>query len=50
VSTRLEQGFRMITVTNEIIAMRTELARNLAAARGATPTSAPTAPSTTSLY
>jgi 2-keto-3-deoxy-L-rhamnonate aldolase RhmA len=37
---RLEQGFRMITVTSDMLAMRSSLAADLATARGARPAEA----------
>jgi 4-hydroxy-2-oxoheptanedioate aldolase len=37
---RLEQGFRMITVTSDMLAMRSSLVADLATARGARPAEA----------
>jgi 4-hydroxy-2-oxoheptanedioate aldolase len=38
VAKRLEQGFRMVTVSNDMIALRTQLSAELAIAKGAIPT------------
>jgi 4-hydroxy-2-oxoheptanedioate aldolase len=46
VARRVEQGFRMITVTSDLLAMRSQLKADLAAARGA----APSAPNGGSMY
>jgi 4-hydroxy-2-oxoheptanedioate aldolase len=40
VARRVEQGYRMITVTSDMLAMRAQLNADLAVARGAAPTSA----------
>jgi 4-hydroxy-2-oxoheptanedioate aldolase len=40
VAKRLEQGFRMVTVSNDMIALRTQLAAELAIAKGALPAAA----------
>ncbi len=40
VAKRLEQGFRMVTVSNDMVALRTQLASDLAMAKGAVPASA----------
>jgi hypothetical protein len=37
---RLEQGFRMITVTSDMLAMKSSLTADLATARGARPADA----------
>ena len=41
VAKRLEQGFRMVTVSNDMIALRAQLTAELAAAKGAVPNAAP---------
>ena len=43
---RLEQGFLMITVSNDLLSMRTRMADELAQGRGAAESSAATAPTT----
>ena len=40
VAKRLEQGFRMVTVSNDMLALRTQLAAELAVAKGAVPAAA----------
>jgi 4-hydroxy-2-oxoheptanedioate aldolase len=40
VAKRLEQGFRMVTVSNDMIALRMQLASDLSVAKGAVPTTA----------
>jgi 4-hydroxy-2-oxoheptanedioate aldolase len=40
VAKRLEQGFRMVTVSNDMVALRTQLASELAVAKGAVPPTA----------
>ena len=40
VAKRLEQGFRMVTVSNDMIALRTQMAADLAIAKGALPATA----------
>ena len=37
VAKRLEQGFRMVTVSNDMVALRTQLSAELAMAKGAVP-------------
>jgi 4-hydroxy-2-oxoheptanedioate aldolase len=40
VAKRVEQGFRMVTVSNDMIALRTQLSSDLSVAKGAVPTTA----------